>query len=222
MEKTSTAIANPDRILGNHETAGALVQQTLAEICQSAPFRASRQSRDLLRYIVDQSLAGHTELLKERLIGVNVFGRRPDYDTNEDPIVRARAGEVRKRLAQFYQGQGRNSLLRIELSPGSYLASFTEPIEEDPAPALPLTSAAVESSKVGVFAGAAASDLRDRAPLRVGFRTWFLVLAVVTVSLVGAVWIQVRSISPSMLSGNPCFRARIPCFSILVRTRFTC
>ena len=104
----------------------ALLQEALDEIFHSSPFRASKQSQQLLRYIVDETLAGRSELLKERLIGVNVFGRRPDYDTNEDPIVRARAAEVRKRLAQFYVGEGSRSAVRIEISPGSYLASFSE------------------------------------------------------------------------------------------------
>jgi hypothetical protein len=108
------------------EISETLVQHALGEILQSAPFRASKQSQQLLRYIVDQTLAGHSEQLKERLIGVNVFGRRPDYDTNEDPIVRARAAEVRKRLAQFYIGEGKRSTIRIEISPGSYLAAFSE------------------------------------------------------------------------------------------------
>lgn len=104
----------------------ALLQEALDEIFHSSPFRASKQCQQLLRYIVDETLAGRSELLKERLIGVNVFGRRPDYDTNEDPIVRARAAEVRKRLAQFYVGEGSRSAVRIEISPGSYLASFSE------------------------------------------------------------------------------------------------
>ena len=104
----------------------ALLQEALDEIFHSSPFRASKQSQQLLRYIVDETLAGRSELLKERLIGVNVFGRRPDYDTNEDPIVRARAAEVRKRLAQFYVGEGSHSAVRIEISPGSYLASFSQ------------------------------------------------------------------------------------------------
>jgi hypothetical protein len=104
----------------------ALLEEALDEIFRSSPFRASKQSQQLLRYIVDETLAGRSEMLKERLIGVNVFGRRLDYDTNEDPIVRARAAEVRKRLAQFYVGEGSRSAVRIEISPGSYLASFSE------------------------------------------------------------------------------------------------
>jgi hypothetical protein len=104
----------------------ALVQRALDELFQSSPFRASKQSQQLLRYIVDETLAGRTELLKERLIGINVFGRQPDYDTSEDPIVRARAAEIRKRLAQFYLGEGSRSTFRIDISPGSYQASFSE------------------------------------------------------------------------------------------------
>lgn len=108
------------------ESSGDLIQHALVAIFQSAPFRASKQSQQLLRYIVDHSLSGHGELLKERLIGVNVFRRQPDYDTNEDPIVRARAAEVRKRLAQFYLGEGSRSSIRIEIAPGSYHAFFRE------------------------------------------------------------------------------------------------
>ena len=86
-------VRSPDssRLDATHEVLVPLVQQTLTDIFHSAPFRASKQSQHLLQYIVDQTLAGHGELLKERMIGVHVFGRRPDYDTNEDPIVRARA-----------------------------------------------------------------------------------------------------------------------------------
>lgn len=108
----------------SHEISGLEVQQALHLIFQSAPFRASKQSQHLLQYIVDQTLAGHREMLKERIIGINVFGRRPDYDTSEDPIVRARTAEVRKRLAQFYLGEGSQAEVRIQINTGSYLASF--------------------------------------------------------------------------------------------------
>ena len=108
-----------------HEIPAAQIQEVLAEILVSVPFRSSKQSQQLLRYIVDQTLSGHGQLLKERVIGADVFGRRPDYDTNSDPIVRARAAELRKRLAQFYVGPGADCAVRIEISPGSYHASFS-------------------------------------------------------------------------------------------------
>ena len=101
------------------------VRKALHEILRSAPFRASKQSQQLLQYIVHQSLDEHLDRLKERVIGAEVFGRPVDYDTNEDPIVRSRAAEVRKRLAQYYVAEGSSLPIRIEISPGSYHATFS-------------------------------------------------------------------------------------------------
>src|SRR5579863_1377578 len=98
------------RTIGSREIPPAQVQEVLAEILASNPFRTSKQSQELLRYIVDQTLSGHGHLLKERVIGAEVFGRRPDYDTNADPVVRARAAEVRKRLALYYQIADRDAV----------------------------------------------------------------------------------------------------------------
>jgi len=104
------------------------VQELLDDILRSAPFRTSRQCQDLFRYIVEHSLAGSDDSLRERVIGIEVFGRAPDYDTAEDPVVRLRAADVRKRLAQYYQMQ-KNSTeqWKIEIPTGSYKAQFHRP-----------------------------------------------------------------------------------------------
>ncbi|MFP5206926.1 MAG: hypothetical protein ACLGSH_16360 [Acidobacteriota bacterium] len=108
------------------ESPGArLVEEALTELLKSTPFRSSKQSQQLLCYIVKQTLANNGELLKERIIGIEVFGRRTDYDTSADPIVRSRATEVRRRLAQYYMGEGIHAPIRIEINPGSYHASFS-------------------------------------------------------------------------------------------------
>lgn len=91
---------------------------------RSAPFRTSRQCQDLLRYVVEQSLLQDEGSLRERIIGIEVFGRRPDYDTAEDPVVRIRAADVRKRIALYYQAGGDNIPVRIEIPHGSYRACF--------------------------------------------------------------------------------------------------
>jgi hypothetical protein len=100
----------------------------LDDILRSTPFRTSRQCQDLFRYIVEHSLAGSDDLLRERVIGIEVFGRAPDYDTAQDPVVRVRAADVRKRLAQYYQTQ-KNSTgqWKIEIPTGSYKAQFHRP-----------------------------------------------------------------------------------------------
>jgi hypothetical protein len=105
------------------ETHLTLIQKELADILVSNPFRASKQSQELLRFIIDKTLSGHTEDLKERVIGIEVFGRRPDYDTNSDPIVRARVAEVRKRLAVYYQTEAHKAV-RISVPSGSFKAVF--------------------------------------------------------------------------------------------------
>jgi hypothetical protein len=93
----------------------------LERILQSPPFRSSRRCSRFLKYVVERACEGRTEDLKERVLGVSVFDRRPDYDTNEDPVVRTAAGEVRKRLAQYYCETRHAQELRIALPPGSYV-----------------------------------------------------------------------------------------------------
>lgn len=67
--------------------------------------------------------------MKERALGVEVFGRQPDYDTTQDPVVRMTAVEIRKRLAQYYQTPGHESELRIDFPPGSYVPEFHAPVQ---------------------------------------------------------------------------------------------
>jgi hypothetical protein len=55
----------------------------------------------LLRHIVERALSGDVESLKERLLGMDIFHRRSDYDTSSDAIVRVTASDVRRRLAIF-------------------------------------------------------------------------------------------------------------------------
>jgi hypothetical protein len=98
-----------------------LVRAHLTRILDSPAFRGSKRSSDFLRYVVEETLQGHTDGLKERTLGVTVFERAPDYDTNQDPVVRNTAGQVRRRLAQFYQESTNGDKVRIELPAGSYI-----------------------------------------------------------------------------------------------------
>jgi hypothetical protein len=137
MEFTAEKVESADRHKVSGTVPAAEVRKTLSAIFQSTPFHSSKQSQELLQYIVDQSLAGRMEMLKERVIGANVFDRRPDYDTNVDPIVRARAAEVRKRLAVYYQTAPEGAV-RISIPSGSFRAIFEwaqrSPVHSQPAP----------------------------------------------------------------------------------------
>ena len=111
------------------------VREALRDVLESGPFRSSRQCQTLLTYVVEHTLAGENDLLRERVIGTEVFARGHDYEPGEDPIVRVRAAEVRKRLAQYYQNRA-DSLLRIDIPPGSYRAVFQWKADQ-PAPSKP-------------------------------------------------------------------------------------
>jgi len=101
-----------------------LVLAELDRVLASTLFRSSRRCQALLRRVTTLSLAGHVDCLKERALGVEVFGRTPDYDTSQDPVVRATAAEIRKKLAQYYMEAGHDLETRIELPSGSYHAEF--------------------------------------------------------------------------------------------------
>src|ERR1700722_328379 len=98
-----------------------LLQEHLREVIAGPAFKASQRSGQFLKYIVDQAIAGHFESLKERIIGVELFGRSPTYDTGEDAIVRVTASDVRKRLLQHYGKDGAASEFRISLPLGAYI-----------------------------------------------------------------------------------------------------
>jgi hypothetical protein len=100
------------------------VREQLGRILASPLFRSSKHYPNFLRHVVEQTLAGRSAGLKERSLGMEVFGRDPHYDTNADPVVRTSACEVRKRIAQYYHEPGRESEIRIELPPGSYVPAF--------------------------------------------------------------------------------------------------
>lgn len=102
-----------------------LINGALNRILQSTPFHGSKQCQLLLKYLVDHALSRQDEELKERTIGVEVFGRPPDYNTGEDAIVRARVGEVRKRLAQYYHSdEAEGSAFEIVIAAGAYRPTF--------------------------------------------------------------------------------------------------
>jgi hypothetical protein len=76
---------------------------------------------------VEHTLAGKTGDLKERNLGIDVFGRGQDYDPAADPVVRVSAGEIRKRIAQYYHEPAHDAELRIDLPLGSYVPEFHFP-----------------------------------------------------------------------------------------------
>jgi len=98
--------------------------QELQQVLASPHFCNSKRYPALLQYIVEKSLAGESDSLKERTLGVEVFDRPATYDTNADTIVRYTAGEVRKRLSLYYHELGHKTTIQLSLPAGSYVPEF--------------------------------------------------------------------------------------------------
>lgn len=112
----------PSHPLSRQDRETILIE--LQEVLASPHFCNSKRYPALLQYIVEKTLAGEADLLKERTLGVEVFDRPPTYDTNADTVVRYTAGEVRKRLSLYYSELGRRPRIRISLPAGSYVPEF--------------------------------------------------------------------------------------------------
>jgi hypothetical protein len=125
----------------------AVVQQ-LERLLENPHFHKSKRFPVFLRFVVTEVLAGRADRLKERTIGIEVFGKDPNYDTTEEPIVRVTAGEIRKRIAQYYQEPGREQEIRLLLPSGSYAPQFYPP--EEIVLAAPETAKLSEAQKVSL------------------------------------------------------------------------
>lgn len=151
----------------------ARIREQLQRLLAHPLFANSKRYPALLAYTVEQTLLGNGGELKERSIGVEVFGRAPTYDANSDPVVRITAGEVRKRLTQYYYDPAHRGELVIELPTGSYVPAFRE-AERGPEP---------EGVAEPFASGSEALSAAAQAPVRLWRLRW--ILAGGTLLLVG-------------------------------------
>jgi hypothetical protein len=137
--------AQPQLVLADEEQRAAVLRE-LERIRISRAFRNSERSKQFLSYVVEHALQGQTASLKERTIGVDLFHRSPTYPTGDDPVVRLKAGEVRRRLVQYYAEEEGAPEIRIEIPVGSYIPEFHS---RTPADSLhrPATSAAARTDE---------------------------------------------------------------------------
>lgn len=111
MEKRRTGWGESDR---------QAIQEQLSRILASPQFALSDRRQRFLRYLLEETLAGHGPQLKGYTVGLEVFGKPPSFDPNIDPAVRIEAGRLRDKLREFYEGAGRDDPIHIELPKGSY------------------------------------------------------------------------------------------------------
>jgi hypothetical protein len=104
------------------------VRRQLGRLLNHPVFKNSSRCHNFLQYVVEHSIQQNHERLKERTIGIEVFGRGTDYDTGQDSVVRTTAIDVRKRIAQYYHEPGHEDEIMIDLPPGSsYVPEFRFP-----------------------------------------------------------------------------------------------
>ena len=103
------------------------VRAEVDRILASKGFASAGRLSRLLRHVVDKTIAGEADQLKEYSVGVEVFDRDANYDPRLDSIVRVEAGRLRSRLDEYYNGDGAASPIRISLPRGGYAAHFDGP-----------------------------------------------------------------------------------------------
>jgi hypothetical protein len=162
--------AAPESMESNLVADAARIREQLNRLLAHRLFANSKRYPLLLSHVVEQTLLGHAEELKERTIGVEIFGKEPSYDANAEPVVRITAKEVRSRLKQYYYEFAGLDELVIELPTGSYIPLFRErerPVAPEPSETFALTASA-ETETAPAF-------VQDPAPPSRWWRLrWFL------------------------------------------------
>jgi Tol biopolymer transport system component len=157
----------------------------MERILASREFANADRLARFLRYVVERTLAGDRDRLKESVIGVEVFDRSPDYEPRTEPIVRTEARRLRARLDEYYQDPARSSAVRILIPKGSYVGLFEPSMERVAEP----ETAAVEPAAQPLVAQAPV-----RAPRRIANR--WLGVAIAGAGLLVAVYLLLRARPP--------------------------
>ncbi|HEY6341062.1 MAG TPA: hypothetical protein VIY49_06185 [Bryobacteraceae bacterium] len=152
------------------------VREELARVLSGTEFRTSKRSQEFLRYVVEHVLSGQADVLKERTIGIEVFGRSTDYDPGEDATVRVKAGEVRKRLGLYYSEQGSLDPVRIELPLGTYVPEFH----------------AIETARAALKSPASPVPLPPESPAKTRGPVWVSLVALICFVAAGIIWLGAR------------------------------
>src|SRR5216684_5278897 len=164
------------------EVEKGAVQQQLEKLLATSLFNSSKRYPSFLRFAVTRALAGQTDQLKERLLGVEIFGRPADYDTNTDPIVRVTAAEIRKRIEQYYQDPKHSQEIRLYLPAGSYAPQYSWPGRPSG-----LSASSVESpSHTDGTRAPHTTDTSAAHPVRTAFKGRKFAVALLMLVLAGA------------------------------------
>jgi hypothetical protein len=156
--------------------------QLIERILATGPFQKSVRLPDLLRYLAERAIRGHPEDLTEHRIGSAVFGKPADYSPTEDSSVRVHVRQLRLKLHEYFDSEGRNSEIIVEIPKGAYSPVFRTVKAEKPEALQP------------VLLPAPAREFR-----RPNVLPWALAALMTMVSL----WMWHRSAAPGQSSALP-------------------
>ncbi len=122
-----------------------VISHQLESMLASPDLNATPQQSALLKYVVNQTLAGNADRIKGYTVATEVFGRRSDFDQSIDPIVSIQAARLRLALERYYETAGKNDPIRIDIPKGGYVPAFNEQLPSDQ----PIT--AEQAAPVGVM-----------------------------------------------------------------------
>lgn len=164
----------------------AQVERLLAD----PSFSQSKRYGAFLRYVSERALSNAQEPVTERHLGVEIFGRPPNYETDADPIVRVTASELRKRLAHYYEDPAHAGELRVLIHKGSYVAEFVAPGTQPPP---------VELAAPQVVSAAPAQGTEPTTETRWHLKghRWYYVAGLVGFCMVVAVLVWIARPQPS-------------------------
>lgn len=169
------------------------VQQQLEKLLATPLFNSSKRYPSFLKFVVTHSLAGQTDQLKERILGVEIFGRPADYDTNTDPIVRVTAAEIRKRIELYYQDPNHSQEIRLYLPAGSYAPQYSWPGRPSGLSASPTGSLSRIDDSSSIHSNdAISSTSRSGRSVLAGVKPAATVLLLLLVGASTAIWFASR------------------------------
>ena len=107
------------------------IRNELQRILSSPDFLTTDRLRRFLRFVVEETLSGHSGNIKGFTIATKVFGRKENFDPYHDPIVRIEAGRLRRALERYYLSSGKDDPVLINIPKGTYVPTFSEKTASD-------------------------------------------------------------------------------------------
>jgi TolB-like protein/Tfp pilus assembly protein PilF len=106
------------------EPTNTEITTSLERILSSHYFVHARRAQAFLRFVTQETLAGRSSTISAYRVAIAVFGKPPDFDADNNPLVRVEAVRLRSRLCEYYATAGKDDVVRIEMKPGSYVPHF--------------------------------------------------------------------------------------------------